>query len=539
MIRKREVPIVLEDDTKISSGSVISSLTNSPYILGLIVFLAGAILPLAFAPFSIFMLAIVSPLVFFTVCYYVTAAQAKWYGFVFGLGFFGVGISWVYVAMHDFGSTPVPLAILLTFVCAAFLALFPAMQAYLSARYIHAIEDEKLKRQLVWWVFPLMWLLFEWIRGWILTGFPWLNLGYSQIDSPLAGYAPVLGVYGISFLIVISSGLLLRILIARCVAVKWLSFISLLVVWSLGYGLKFIEWTEPTGEPIRVATVQGNLLQKDKWSRNESNIRGRLQHYSSLSEPLWGNVDLIVWPENALTTIWQTTSLDYRASLEQRANESNTDLIVGTPYINIETGRYYSSLVVVGKNPGVYSKRHLVPFGEYVPLQSILRGLIRFFDLPMSDFSSGDDEQQVLQAANQKLAPSICYEDAFGEEMLNFLPEATLLVNGTNNAWYGEEEDALLPHQHLQISRMRALEMGRDMIRATTTGISAMINYKGQLIATSPNSTEHVLRDKVQPREGSTPYVIWGNWPIIALLLFGLFVAYKIRLRYLTRLSRV
>lgn len=434
-------------------------------------------------------------------------------GFLFGLGLFGVGVSWVYVAIHDFGFTGAAIAGLLTFIFVAFLALFPTLQAYFSVRL-----QQRLPLGLHGLVFAVLWMVFEWLRGWILTGFPWLDLGYSQINAPLAGYAPLLGSYGVSFLVVLSAALLWQVAQRRTPITLGLLALAG-IVWLSGWGLKFMDWSQPSAKPLKVAVVQGNLPQLTKWDPDK--ITQRMEHYASLSEPYWGKRDVIVWPENALTILWQDAPEEYRQRLQARVQQSGTDLVIGLPYGNEKTGEYYSSMLVLGKTPGVYHKRHLVPFGEYVPLASLLRGLIGFFNLPMSGFSAGDKHQEHLVAAGQPLAPSICYEDAFGNEVIDFLPEATLLINGSNNAWYG---NSLAPHQHLQIARMRALETGRELIRATTTGISALVDQHGQLIARSPQFKTHVLEGEVQPRTGATPYVRVGNWPVNILVFLLLIV---------------
>ena len=201
------------------------------------------------------------------------------------------------------------------------------------------------------------------------------------------------------------------------------------------------------------------------------------------------------------------------------AKKNNTDIILGLPVLDRKKDEYFSSLLNINKSE-FYHKSHLVPFGEYLPLESLLRGLITFFDLPMSGFTPGKYQQKLFTAAGQKIAPTICYEDAFGEDLIRFLPEATLLLNASNNAWYG---DSFAPHQHLQISKMRALETGRDMMRVTTNGVSALINYKGSIIARSPQFKAHVVTGMVQPRVGTTPYIVWGNYFILFLILFGLF----------------
>ena len=472
---------------------------------------SGALLPLAFAPVNFFVLAVLSPALAF-VCWHDTRpAIAARRGFLFGLGLFGVGVSWVYVAIHDYGFTGAALAALLTFIFVAFLALFLSLQAYLSVRLQQRLP-------MVWHglVFAVMWMLFEWLRGWVLTGFPWLDLGYSQINAPLAGFAPILGSYGVSLLAVLSAAVLWQLTQQRN-RITYGMLALTVTVWFAGWGLRSIEWSQPTGKPLKVAVVQGNTSQLTKWDPDK--ILQTMDLYAKLSEPYWGKRDVIVWPENALTILWQDAPEDYRKRLEQHVKDSGTDLVIGLPYGNEQTGEYYSSLLVLGKTPGVYNKRHLVPFGEYVPLASLLRGLIKFFDLPMSGFSAGAKHQPHLEVAGQPLAPSICYEDAFGSEVIDFLPQATLLINGSNNAWYGR---SLAPHQHLQISRMRALETSRELIRATTTGISALVDQHGQIIARTPEFKTDVLVGQVQPRTGATPYVRMGNWPVNIFIFVSL-----------------
>jgi len=486
----------------------------------LLALISGALLPLAFAPLNLFFLAVLSPALAFASWHGVRPRLAARRGLLFGLGLFGVGVSWVYVAVADytpgitrltlFGYRISPEGILVAALFVLLLSVFTTLQAYFGARL-----QARLPRSLHGLVFATMWILFEWLRGWVLTGFPWLDLGYSQIKTPLAGYAPILGSYGVSMLVVLSAALLWQLVVMRD-RLSRILFTAVPVVWLAGWGLQQIHWSRPAGKPVSVAVVQGNLPQLTKWDPDK--ILQRLQTYARLSEPYWGKRDVIVWPENALTIMWQDAPQDYRDSLEKHARDSGTDLVIGLPYGDPD-GKYYSSLLVLGKTPGVYNKRHLVPFGEYVPLASLLRGLIQFFDLPMSGFSPGAEHQRHLEAAGQPLAPSICYEDAFGSELIDFLPQATLLINGSNNAWYGR---SLAPYQHLQISSMRALETSRELIRATTTGISALVNQHGRVMAHSPEFKQYVLLGQVQPRKGATPYVRMGNWPVEGIILAAL-----------------
>ena len=484
-------------------------------------FLAGASLPLAFAPFNLFLLAYFAPLVLFYYWLGTSPKQAALLGFLFGLGLFGVGVSWVYVAIHVFGYVPVPLAVVMTTAFVAFLSLYLALQGYVSVTLHQRLGLSRIASLLL--IYPTVWVLVEWLRGWFLTGFPWLNLGYSQLNTPLAGIAPVLGVYGMSWATALTSTSVLIILVAAKHKTRFVVATGLAILFVGSTALSLIEWTEKQGDAIKVSLLQGNAPQITKWDPDQ--IQARLDLYADLTRQHWDS-DLIFWPENAMTTFYHTLVADYFTPLVAEAKQHDTDLVVGVPVLNEETGEYYSSFVVPGDNPKMYHKRHLVPFGEFVPLESLLRGLISFFDLPMSSFSRGSDDQQPLKAGGQLLAPTVCYEDAFGEEVINFLPQATLLINGSNNAWYG---DSFAPHQHLQISRMRAVETGRPLLRATTNGISAIIDHKGYVVKRSPQFETYVLSGEVQPRSGATLYVRWGNWPVI---LLGFLVLVIVWLRY-------
>lgn len=492
------------------------------YLRSIAVIVAGMLLPLAHAPFGLASLSILSPLLLFYFLSDASPRQAGWYGWCYGLGMFGVGVSWVFVAIHTFGYTPFWLAILLTFLFVAFIALFIALQGYVGAKLIQRLNNAP-RWLITVWVLPGVWFLQEWFRGWFLTGFPWLNLGYAHTDSPLAGYAPLFGVYGISWLCVFTAGLLLALMRKQ---LRWPLPVSLiLVIWLSGLLLQTEEWSEAIGKPLKVSLVQGNLPQISKW--DEAQIEHRNQTYARLTREHWDS-DLVLWPENALTIFYHQLREHYLAPLAAEARQHHTAIILGLPVLNREKNQYYSSLLSLQQQQ-FYHKSHLVPFGEYVPLESVLRGLISFFNLPMSGFSPGEKDQPALQAAGYLIAPSICYEDAFGEELIRFLPAANLLVNASNNAWYG---DSFAPHQHLQISRMRALETGRDVLRVTTNGISAIIDQHGKVQGRSPQFTTYVLSGTAQPRRGATPYVNWGNYPVLWFnlsVLLGLLVYFRSR----------
>ncbi|MEO5703333.1 MAG: apolipoprotein N-acyltransferase [Gammaproteobacteria bacterium] len=489
----------------------------------LLALLAGASLPLAFAPFHLFPIAILAPALLFLVWLDATPRSAFRRGWLFGAGMFGVGISWIYVAIHDFGHSNIFTAVLLTGGFVAFLALFPAVLGYLVTRVFPAQNKSSSALKLLL-VFPAAWTLFEWVRSWILTGFPWLNIGNSQIDAPLAGLAPLLGVYGMSLATAFSAALLVRLLLAEKSA-RLRPLFTFVILWSIAGLLVHIEWTQPLGKPLQVALIQGNIPQDVKW-RPEQQQR-TLELYIDLTRRHWGS-DIILWPEAALPTFYHEVADNYLARLQSDARTHGTDLLIGLPVLDQTTGRYYNSVMSLGSSQGFYHKQHLVPFGDYVPLQNWLRGLIGFFDLPMSGFSPGLRDQRLLQVAGHKVGISICYEDVFGEEVIHNLPEASLLVNATNNAWYG---DSLAPPQHLQMSRLRALETGRPVLRVTTNGISAIIDPKGEIVTRSPQFKTYVITGTVQPMQGTTPYVRFGNAPVLLLLALMMGAGYLLNRR--------
>jgi apolipoprotein N-acyltransferase len=471
--------------------------------------LAGALLPLAFAPLALFPLAWIAPALLFVQWHDAPPRRAARHGFLFGIGMFGVGVSWVYVAIHDFGYTSMPVAALLTAVFVAVLALYPAALGYVTARVQARVPNPSLRLLLL---YPALWLAFEWLRGWFLTGFPWLNLGYSQIDTPLAGLAPLFGVYGLGWVTVLTATVLASWLLApRRTAI--LGSALALGLWGLAAAGHGKAWTEPVGAPLRVSLIQGNQPQLEKW--DPQGTWERLQEYAELNASRLGKSDIIVWPENAVTLFYQDLADDYFAPLAQQARAAGSDLLLGVPLLDQDGVRYYTTMMSLGSSQGFYRKSHLVPFGEFVPLEGLLRGVIGFFDLPMSSFSPGPLYQPPLEVAGRKAAVSVCYEDAFGEEVIRALPAAELLVNGSNNAWYG---DSFAPHQHLQISRMRALETGRPLLRATTNGISALVDHHGRILASSKQFEAAIVDGTVQPMRGATPYVRWGNMPVLASL---------------------
>ncbi len=481
--------------------------------------LAGALLPLSFAPANIFPLAFIAPAILFWLWLDSLPKHAFRTGYLFGLGFFGVGVSWVLVSFYRFGGMGLALSVIATLLFVFFLALFPAFLGWLSRRYL-----AKLNHSFYLLLFiPAGWVLVEWVRGWILTGFPWLHLGNSQTDSPLVGLAPVLGVYGLSWALTFSAGVLVWAWVESDKR-RVIGLMCLVALWVVAGLLTLIEWSEKDGEPLTASLIQGNVPQNLKWRPDQR--RPTIDLYTRLSRDRWDR-DIVIWPETALPVYYhQAESFLQGLAREAKVNGGAT-LLIGLPVLGgtVEgavNDQYFNSVVRVGTGDGdvtqFYYKSHLVPFGEYIPLKALLGGLLELMQVPMANFSRGDVRQPLITVAGRSIGVSICYEDVFGEEVIRGLPEASLLVNVSNDAWFG---DSLAPHQHLQMARMRSIETARPMLRATNNGISAVIDHEGTVLATSPQFEVAVLDGKVQPRAGATPYVLVGNWPV----LFGLFLA--------------
>ncbi|MFP4079746.1 MAG: apolipoprotein N-acyltransferase [Ectothiorhodospira sp.] len=481
----------------------ITALERHPRLSALGALLAGAVTVLAFAPFGWRPLAILGPALLFLLWAGAPPKQAGLRGYAFGAGFFGAGVYWVYYSLHLFGSAIAPLAALITAGFVLFLALFPALLGWLAARLRPGLPRPLWLMGLV----PALWVLLEWIRGWFLTGFPWLRLGTAQLDTPLAGYLPLLGELGGSAVAAILAGALAWVLVDGRRGVTALAVILLLGLG--GFGLGQMDWTRPTGPALTASLLQGNVSQEDKI--DPAKLPLSMDLYRRLSLEAAGS-DLIVWPETAVPAFYDQLQAPLLDPLARDLAEQGSDLVIGVFTHDPQTGEMYNSIARVGgADPAFYHKRRRVPFGEYLPLRGLLAWLDAYIQLPMADLSRGHGGW-TLQAAGITLGPSICYEDAFGAQMIRALPGARLLVNVTNDAWFG---DSIAPHQHLEIARVRSAETGRPMLRATNTGVSAVIGHRGEVLARSPQFTTHVLTTQVQPREGATPYAIWGDGPVV------------------------
>ncbi|MDM8557382.1 apolipoprotein N-acyltransferase [Candidatus Parabeggiatoa sp. HSG14] len=469
--------------------------------------IAGGLLPLAFAPLSLFPLAVLLPALLFLLWQNISPKRAFWRGLLFGIGLFGIGVSWVYVSFHQFGGIPMIGAIFMTAGFVLALALYPALLGWLLTRFF---PNNTLSKIVL--VLPAAWTLTEWLRGWLFTGFPWLNLGYSQIDSPLNGFAPLLGVYGVSWMTVFTASLLVYLFNFK----KLIILPMVIIIWGSGWFLSGVSWTQPVNKPLDIALIQGNVPQEYKWL--SSFQIPSMQRYLQLSQA-HRDADIIIWPETAVPLFYSDVLTYAPGFLEQLTAEHttyNTDFLIGIPILLEDGKTYFNSVTSIGTQSGAYYKHHLVPFGEYIPFQSFFGNLLKLLDVPMSAFSPGAVQQPNLHSMGEPIGVSICYEDVFGELVRNSLPTATLLVNVSNDAWFG---DSIAPHQHLEIARMRALESGRYLLRATNTGISAVIDVKGKITAQAPQFKITTLRAKAQPYQGVTPYIHFGNSLVMILLL--------------------
>lgn len=478
-----------------------------PWSLRIASFSLGALVMLSFAPFAIFPLAplLVIPLLFAFI--QSTPRQASQLGFAFGTGLFLTGTYWLYVSVHVFGQAPLILAIFLMLGLVAIMALYYAAAGWLIAR----LANSSLWQLIV--IVPAIWVLLEWLRGWILTGFPWMTLGYSQIVSPLAGFAPLFGIYGVSLMVMISAcGLLAA---ARATGMGRLPFAIIAAVpWIVGVLIGGITWTETSGPPVRTTIVQGGVSQDRKWLPEQFN-----QTLDLYRESIAQNSDskLIIWPEVAIPSVLDQVE-GYVSQLERDIAVRNQTLLFGILERDFQAGKVFNSVVSIGaEGQQVYRKRHLVPFGEYFPVPDFIREWMRLMNLPYSDIASGDDVQPLLRMPDgNELSVAICYEDAYAAEQLYALPDASILVNVSNDAWFG---DSIAPHQHLQIARMRALEVGRTVVRATNNGVSAFIGPDGRIIDRGRQFEYVAMTHDVQPRTGLTPFARSGNWPVISLTL--------------------
>jgi apolipoprotein N-acyltransferase len=515
---------------KISLFSFLNKLTQQLAGQIFIAFILGAIQVFSFAPFSYWWTLYPSFIGILLLLEQVDKTTKKFFivSFIFNLSMFLSTVHWIYVSMDLFGGMPTIVSILLILLLCAYLAIFPTLALWVSAKitFISTIQRFLL-------ALPVFWLLMDWFRGWFLTGFPWAYLGYSHADTPLVGFAPILGVQGITLAILLISGAL-TLIIQKNKILTHLALILTLV--ASGYFLQNIRYTE-LQPAIKIALVQGNIDQNEKWEAKQ--LYPSLFKYLDLSEA-GDNSDreneLIIWPESAIAAL-EINMQGFLEPLSKELEMKGKTLMTGIIEYDINKDEYRNAIIMLGKLPADagysqtslnrYRKHHLLPIGEFVPFEDLLRPIAPYFNLPMSSFQRGEEIQTNLQSGLATLAPALCYEVAFPELLRKNISENTgMLLTLSNDAWFG---NSIGPDQHLEIARMRAIEFARPILRSTNTGITAIIDDRGNEQGRLASNTEGVLRKEIQPAFGFTPYQRFGSLPLnlyCLLILIWMFSFY-------------
>lgn len=496
--------------------------------------MAGGLLFLAFSPWDLVVVAVASLAVLFRTVLRASPRRAFWRGWLFGAAGFGGGIWWIAESFQyrDLGIVSA-VALTGTLVCA--MALYPALFGWASARFLRAASPRPgswSRAAVALWWYPAAWILFEWLRGALFSGFTWLQIGYAGLESPLSGYAPLGGSYAVGLVIATTAASVALVGAARNRALVWAIGVSVLL-WAGGMAIVALDvnarWTRPSGNPLRVLVVQGNVAQDEKWA--EETRRDTLDRYTELTAG-HAAVDLVVWPETAIPYFAARVRPFLRAAGEA-AEQAGYVLLAGLLSFDPPSGQAYNSVIRISSArsvdpPRYYHKRHLVPFSERVPFAAVLAPVARWFGFPAESFAAGAERQPPLTVAGHEVAVSICYEITFGTASARTLGDAGLMVNVSNDAWFGRTAG---PHQHLQMARMRALELGRWLVRSTNTGISALVTPAGRVADSIPAFETRAMEVRVPPLEGRTPYARWRDVPLLVLLAVLLVIAWRARQR--------
>ena len=479
-----------------------------PIFNAFFVVVAGAIATLAFAPFSYPLLAIVSIAALYLLT--LKSDSAFMMGWFYGLGYFTAGVSWVYVSIHSHGGMGVLSASLMTLAFTGSLATLFGAQIWLYKRLFS--RGSALG-------FIALWILFEWLRSWLFTGFPWLLIGYAFIDTPLISFAPIGGVWLVSTMVLIMAVTAAQVISSR----KPSPLLLILTILGTSYLLP-MQWTTHSDKKVSVTLIQPNLAQESKWKIEQ--VDRHIQNIINLSVQAPAT-DLLIWPETAVPKLIGN-AINQISPLVEILNQQGTTLISGFPrkeWSDRQTRNlYHNSMGTLTGDISLYDKQRLVPFGEYIPFEKQLRGLIAFFDLPMSSFSLPEEPTYQIVTPHGSLAGAICYEIAYPELVRENAHRSDMILTLSNDTWFGGSHG---PDQHFEIARMRAVENGKPVIRATNNGLSGFIDADGEILATAPRFETSILTYELSPRIGQTPYQLLGVWPALllaaALFLTALF----------------
>lgn len=495
---------------------------NLPQPLALLIaLLSGGLITFSFAPFNIWPIAIIGLIAFALLIKQQSLKTILWRSFAFGVGFYSAGIHWIYVSIHNFGGASPVFAGFLVFLFACLMAAIFVAPFYIFGRWFNRHSLSLII------ALPACWLLGEWMRTWFLTGFPWLFLGYAHLTTPLAGWAPITGVMGIGFILVLTAAVLtewiwriksepetksILIIASGCCAIFWIA----------GAGLKNITWAEPEATPIKIGMVQPNIDQGTKLSFNQSTTLAALDQLRDLSKDLWTN-DWVIWPEAAIpTSLTYHTALPFLEEMNTKAAEHDTALFTGVIYEDRDNKKYYNSIAGLGQGYGFYHKRRLVPFGEYVPLENQLRGFIEFFNLPTSFIHLGPQDQHGLIAKGVRITPAICYEIVYPDLIAQAAQETQVLLSVNNLGWF---LDSIQSKQFMQMAQMRALETGRYLVYSTNNGPSAIIDNHGKILSHSDSFKAQTFTGVIHAVKDWTPFMAFGSGPLVifaTLLLLGM-----------------
>lgn len=487
--------------------------------------IAGAVYPLGFAPFGYWLLPILSVALIFQVWSVSDQRTVLWSALLYGLSLYGVGVSWIYVSMVNFGNMAPPMAVIAVILFALILTAFTLAPAFVYSRIAQRFSVGMRLTLLL----PALWVSFEYLRGTLFTGFAWLYLGYASVDTWFSAWGPIAGVLAASYVLAVIAGLL---------TLSWRRWQSeglwsnvngppamIIVLVVISWALQGLRWTEQSGQAMEVTLVQADVSLADKWKPEKR--QDLMQTYLEASRAA-GQADLVVWPEAALPMLLDQVPLDYLDELHALPGA----LAFGVIERSDDHAQLYNSFAVLddGSSSGaemqVYHKRHLVPFGEFFPFKPILGWLLESLSIPMSDFARGTATQGNLRIGSLQVVPTICYEDAFPEDWRRQVSEAHAIVNISEDAWFG---DSFAPHQRLEMARMRAIEFQRPVIRVSNSGLSTVIDSYGEMDAISPQFQPALFSSPVYPMLGDTPYMRYGQWPLWFWLGLSMLLAYIFR----------